>query len=320
MDLKQIVAHNILSDRRGRSELARDARMAEYHRLYPELRRLDRQIGICKADILVKLADERGRTVDRAALYDLERKKRVYIQTQGIPQDYDQRIPFCPLCEDTGSVEGKPCTCFQELLVPSILDASGLELYSGISFSAYREDYFSKPDKMRSIRAVSEAYVTGFPGQNRNILFWGNPGTGKTFMAVCIAREVALKAVSVFFIRISDLLETMNSYRTLMLSFSPDEERLTALKTKRELILHGGFLVIDELGIEARSPNTVADLLQILGTRQQMGLATLITTNLSLTDLQKVYDNRLSSRLLGDYASFHFEGDDIRTSPRYRNR
>ena len=148
MDLKQIVAHNILSDRRGRSELARDARMAEYNRLYPELRRLDRQIGICKADILVKLADECWRTVDRAALYDLERKKRVYIQTQGIPVDYDQRIPFCPLCEDTVSVEGKPCTCFQELLVPSIMDASGLGLYSGISFSTYREDYFSKPDKM----------------------------------------------------------------------------------------------------------------------------------------------------------------------------
>ena len=320
MDAKQIIAHNILSDRRGRSELARDARIAELHRLYPVLRSFDDKIGICKADILVQLASERGQTVNRAPLYALERGRGKFVEEQGIPADYDKLIPYCSVCRDTGVADGKPCSCFQELLVPAILSASGLELYSGISFSTYREEFFSKPDKIRSIRAVSEAYVAGFPGQTRNILFWGNPGTGKTFMAVCIAREVVQKSVSVLFIRISDLLETMNAYRTQMLSFSPDEERLTALKAKRNLILNGGLLIIDELGIEARSPNTVADLLQILGTRQQLGLATLITTNLSLSDLQKVYDNRLSSRLLGDYTSFQFEGDDIRTSPRYRNR
>ena len=320
MDSHQIAAHNILSDRRGRSELARDARVMHFHRLYPELQKLDRQIGICKADILVRLADERGQTVDRAALYELERNRKQYLASQEIPLDYDKLIPFCPECKDTGSVDGGICNCYKELLIPDISEASGLELYSGISFSNFTEKYFSRPDKIRAIRAVGEAYAEGFPGQTRNLLFWGSPGTGKTFMAVCIAREVVLRAVPVLFIRISDLLEEMNAFRTQMLSFSPDEERLTSLKARRELILSGGLLVIDELGIEARSPNTVADLLQILGTRQQKGLATLITTNLSLTDLQKTYDNRLSSRLLGDFVPFHFEGDDIRTSAAYRSR
>lgn len=320
MDTKQIVAHNTLSGRRDRSELDREARIAECHRLYPELQELDRQIGICKADILVRFADARGQTVDRADLYALERSRRQYLQSQGIPLDYDKRIPFCSRCMDSGNVDGGICTCFQELLIPDILEASGLPLYSGISFTNYKDDYYSKPDKMRAIRTSSEAYAEGFPGQKRNILFWGNPGTGKTYMAVCIAREVANRAVSVLFIRIPDLMDTMNAYRTQMLSFSPDEERLAALKAKRELILSGGFLVIDELGIEAKSPNTVADLLQILGTRQQKGLATLITTNLSLAELQKAYDNRLYSRLFGDYKPFMFEGEDIRTSTKYRKR
>lgn len=320
MDTMQIVAQNILSDRRGRSELARDARIQAFYRRYPTLAEIDREIKICKAELLLKLVEEHGRLTDRSPLAALESRKRSYLKEAGIPPDYDKIIPFCKKCGDKGIIEGKPCICLQEILIPSIMNSSGLELYPGISFSHFSDEYFSNPAKIKTIRAVSEAYVRSFPGQTKNILFWGNPGTGKTYMAVCIAREVVSRAVSVLFIRISDLLETLNAYRTQMLSFSPDEARLTELKARRELILNGGLLVIDELGIEAKGPNTIADLLQILGTRRQQGLPTVITTNLSLPDLQKTYDNRLYSRLLGDFDAFHFDGDDIRTSARYRSR
>ena len=320
MDTMQIVAQNILSDRRGRSELARDARIQAFYRRYPTLAEIDREIKICKAELLLKLVEEHGRPTDRSPLAALESQKRSYLEEAGIPPDYDKIIPFCKLCSDKGIIDGKPCICLQEILIPSILNSSGLELYPGISFSHFSDEYFSNPSKIKTIRAVSEAYVRSFPGQTKNILFWGNPGTGKTYMAVCIGREVVNRAVSVLFIRISDLLETLNAYRTQMLSFSPDEARLTELKARRELILNGGLLVIDELGIEAKGPNTIADLLQILGTRRQQGLPTVITTNLSLPDLQKTYDNRLYSRLLGDFDAFHFDGDDIRTSTRYRSR
>lgn len=319
MDTKQIVVMNILSDRRGRSELARDARIAACYKRYPDLEEIDKEIKVCKAELLLELAERRGQPVDRSALAFREEKKLAYLSAMGISPDYDKIIPFCKLCSDTGFVSGKPCSCFQELMVPALVEASGLELYQCVSFSQFSEAFFSNPAQIRSIRAASESYVRGFPGQKRNLFFWGNAGTGKTFMAVCIAKEVVNRAVSVLFIRISDLLDTFNAYRTMMLSFSPDEARLNEIKAKRDLILNGGLLVIDELGIEAKGPNTMADLLQILGTRRQQGLPTVITTNLSLPDLQKTYDNRLYSRLMGDFNAIHFEGDDIRTSSRYRS-
>ena len=320
MDIRQIDAQNTLSDRRGRSELSRDSRIASYYRRYPLLREIDKEIKVCKAELLLQITISGGQPADRTLLLDLEEKKRRYLASEGISPDYEALIPFCHLCGDSGLLDGQLCTCLQELLVHSLFAASGLALYAGISFQQYSEAFFSNPAKIRPIRAISEAYVRSFPGQVRNLLFWGNPGTGKTYMSVCIAREVVNRAVSVLFIRISDLLETLSAYRTQMLSFSPDEERLTELKAKRDLILSGGFLVIDELGIEAKGPNTIPDLLQILGTRRQQNLPTLITTNLSMPDLQKVYDNRLYSRLLGDFDAFHFEGEDIRTSARYRSR
>ena len=319
MDTKQIVVLNILSDRRGRSELAREARIASYYERYPELKEIDKEIKVCKAEMLLELAEKRGLPVDRSVLAELEAGKLAYLKDAGISADYDKIIPYCGLCGDTGYAGGKPCTCFQELMVPALFEASGLDLYQGASFAQFSDAFFKNPAKIRSIRAVAEAYADEFPGQTDNLFFWGNPGTGKTYMAVCIAKKVVERAVSVLFIRISDLIEIFNAYRTMMLSFSPDEARLNGIKAKRDLILNGGLLVIDELGIEARGPNTIADLLQILGTRRQQGLPTIITTNLSLPDLQKTYDNRLYSRLMGDFNAIQFEGDDIRTSARYRS-
>ena len=48
MDSIQIAAQNILSDRRGKSELERDRRVEEFHRKYPRLAELDREIKVAE--------------------------------------------------------------------------------------------------------------------------------------------------------------------------------------------------------------------------------------------------------------------------------
>jgi DNA replication protein DnaC len=112
----------------------------------------------------------------------------------------------------------------------------------------------------------------------------------------------------------------MDEYRTLKRSFSPDAVRDAYISALRDRIFNVDFLVIDELGVEAKGPNNIPDLLQILGTRHQSGKVTLITTNLSLAELEKQYDNRVYSRLIGDFRKFQFEGKDIRTGEKYRKR
>lgn len=316
MDANQTYAYNTLSDRRGRSELARDQRVKAYHARYPQLQKIDQELRIARAELLLAMADDPAKAKDRSVLEAMESKRSLYLKQQGIPQEYDQVIPFCRLCNDTGFRDRKPCICFKELMVPKLLSVSGLESYKDIDFSHYRSELFSNTGRMERIRDISLAFARAIPEQPGNLLFWGNPGTGKTFMAVCIAREAVMRGVPTIIVRVTELLEILSEYRTLMNSFSPDQERLRTLTEKRELILQGDLLVVDEFGVEPRGPNTIPDLLNVFGTRKQRGLSTIITTNLSPTNIQNNYDNRLYSRLFGDFDPFRFEGDDIRTKRR----
>ncbi|MBN1892399.1 MAG: ATP-binding protein [Clostridiales bacterium] len=310
--------YNILSDRRTRSELLQSRRVRELYEKYPELRETDVQIKVCMAKRMLALLESRDDSDLTKQLERLNHKRAMLIKEYNISGDYDRPEPFCTRCGDTGFVDGKECRCLRTLLIPIYRDRSGLERYPRISFSDFSNDYYSDPAKIKPIYEFCRLYISMESKERPNLLFWGNPGTGKTFMAVCVARELLENAEPVLIIRSSELIETMDEYRTLKRSFNPNPARDAIVTAKREQILDVDFLVIDELGVEAKGPYNTADLLHILGERQQNRRATIITTNLSLAELGRHYDNRLHSRLIGDFTIFHFEGEDIRTRDEYR--
>lgn len=309
---------NILSDRRSRSEMLCSRRVRALYEKCPELREKDAQLRICTAERMLALLENRDDS-ESAAESDRLRDEHTALLIQfGIPADYDRPVPFCPECGDEGFVEGKTCRCLKSLLVPTYFQQSGLKRYPGISFSEYSDTFYSDPEKILPIFEFCRMYIALVDKERPNLLFWGNPGTGKTFMAISIARAILEQAEPVLAIRSTELVETMDEYRTLIRSFSPDPQREAEISAKRELILNVDFLIIDELGVEAKGPYNAADLLYILGERQQNGRATVITTNLSLAELGRHYDSRLHSRLIGDFKVFRFEGEDIRTKDEYR--
>jgi len=320
MDGLPVDVYNVLSDRKSRSELIRDRRVLVLYARYPELEDLDRQIRVCSAERILSML-ENGDDRDRAEkLASLKKDRSILIAQNQITPNYEEVIPFCDRCGDEGFVDGKVCGCVRDLLIPQYRAASGLDKYPGVSFENYTDGYFSEPLKMQPIHDFCEFYSSGDFGNRPNLLFWGKSGTGKTFMAICIARKILEQAIPVLVIRTPELMETMDEYRTLKRSFSPDAVRDAYISGLRDRIFNVDFLVIDELGVEAKGPNNIPDLLQILGTRHQSGKVTLITTNLSLAELEKQYDNRVYSRLIGDFRTFQFEGKDIRTGEKYRKR
>ena len=70
---------------------------------------------------------------------------------------------------------------------------------------------------------------------------------------------------------------------------------------------------MDDLGTEFSSQFSTACIYNLLNTRQNKGLSTIISTNLSARDLQERYEDRITSRIVGmDTRILQFVGKDNR--------
>ena len=80
-------------------------------------------------------------------------------------------------------------------------------------------------------------------------------------------------------------------------------------------ILNVDLLIIDDLGTECINNMKFTELFNIINTRllnQNKITKTIISTNLSLKNLYSNYDERIVSRIIGNYDICYFFGDDIR--------
>lgn len=72
------------------------------------------------------------------------------------------------------------------------------------------------------------------------------------------------------------------------------------------------LLIIDDLGTEGKNDMKLVELFNLLNTRLLNSKKTIISTNLSLQSLFETYDERIVSRIVGNYDICYFFGDDIR--------
>ena len=81
-------------------------------------------------------------------------------------------------------------------------------------------------------------------------------------------------------------------------------------------LLDVDLLIIDDLGTECMNSMKFSELFNIINTRllnqKNKPTKTIISTNLNLQNLLKNYDERIVSRLIGNYNICRFFGDDIR--------
>ena len=83
-----------------------------------------------------------------------------------------------------------------------------------------------------------------------------------------------------------------------------------------ENILNVDLLIIDDLGTEALNTMKLTELFTIINSRilnqNNKITKTIISTNLDLKEIFSIYNERIGSRLVGNYNICKFIGDDIR--------
>ena len=81
-------------------------------------------------------------------------------------------------------------------------------------------------------------------------------------------------------------------------------------------ILEADLLIIDDLGTESLNSMKLSELFTIINTRilnfNQKSTKTIISTNLSINDIFRNYEERIGSRIAGHYDILLFFGDDLR--------
>ena len=255
------------------------------------------------------LAGEKlDRSVLKNQLTELSRQKLTLLTEAGFSSDYLDMGYTCPDCKDTGYIGNEKCHCFKQKIVESLYNKSNLKtLTKSANFKLLSDKYYSGEDLRKFQGAVrnSEDFVKNFNSDYQNLFFYGTVGTGKTFLSICIANELLKKGHSVIYFSSLGLFTMLGEYAF-------DYKAKQELHSIYEDLYNCELLIIDDLGTERPTSFVLSEFFSCLNERDLRKKSTIITTNLSLEDLQAIYSDRISSRIISNYKLLKLSGQDIR--------
>lgn len=158
----------------------------------------------------------------------------------------------------------------------------------------------------RYVEHFSEMVQTG-----QGLLFWGNVGTGKTFLAGCIANALLEQKIPVLMTSFPKILNALGG-----LYSSERNEYLASLNRYT-------LLVIDDMGIERGSQYTIETIYTVIDERYKSGKPFIITTNIQLDALknpQDVEHARIYDRIMERCMPVFFGGKNYRSELGQGNR
>ncbi len=159
---------------------------------------------------------------------------------------------------------------------------------------------FQNADRDSSAIKIAEEYVINWEKMKQNhmgYLFWEPVGTGKSFLADCIANALLEQEVTV----------KMTNFNTIL-------NDLFAVEDKTEYIssLNGyELLIIYDLGVERSSEYALENIFSVIDRRYQSRKPSIITTNLPLLQLKqetKIGKKRIYDRILERCISVKIDG------------
>ena len=237
----------------------------------------------------------------------LSDERQAILEKNGLaPPKFD-----CNACKDTGYIDGKICDCIKSRAKAILIDELSKSLpLNSCCFDNFSLKYYSDEDsengnprkRMEGILKLCHDYVRDFsPRSSGNILFMGDAGLGKTHLSLSIVYELLNQGFDVVYGSAYNLFSAMENEHFNLRS---DVSYKAAVECD--------LLVIDDLGGEFVSPYIQSLLYNIVNTRLLASRPTIISTNLSMADIESRYTPRVSSRLISGYITKKFLGNDIR--------
>lgn len=254
---------------------------------------------------------------------ELEQLKENLLRNFGYSSDYMANPFQCKNCSDTGYIKNKNgigvvCECRKAIYAKKLKEIANVP--ENDTFENFNLDFYSEQankeifginvsprEQMDGACKRCLQFVDDFEDKSKNnMVFVGKSGLGKTFLANCIINALTDKGYSCFYVSATDLFKY----------FMPKLYGMDESYDMAEFILNCNLLVIDDLGSEKQTETRYAELLEVLNKREANNkfklCKTIITTNLMPAEIKKNYDERVFSRIYGEYDLLRFAGEDIR--------
>ena len=310
-------AQNILDRRKEKATLEAQSRIDKLCAEIPELNVINRKLAQIGLNISRTFFTSKDPQADinklRIESLALQEEKKNLLKKNGYDENELAIKYTCAACEDTGFINSRRCKCFINLLKE--IERDKIEKIAPIeecTFDTFNTEYYpdtaendgvSARRKAEKIKESCIGYATSFNKSSKNLFFMGGTGLGKTHLSLAIANVVINRGYSVIYGTAQNILGDLQN---------ENFGRIDNLKYRENEILDVDLLILDDLGTEFKSAYTVSCLYNIINTRLSAKLPTIISTNYSIDEIESIYDQRTTSRIIGGYSTLILTGNDIR--------
>ena len=307
-------------------------RQEKVYAAIPALRELEAEIAsnAVKATKLTLTGDETALERLRAENAELSETKEALLMAHGYSKDYLTLQYSCPDCKDTGYItdmtwsdedhvllSNNKCHCFKQAIVNMLYQQSNIQnAIEKENFSTFSYDYFdqnsidettglSPYENIVYVVNACQNFIQNFDEKFENLLFYGNAGSGKTFLSNCIAKELLDSSHTVIYLTAFELFDILEKHK-----FHNDND--FNIEEQFQGIMDCDLLIIDDLGTELTNSFTSSQLYNCINERLLTERSTIISTNLSIDEIKQKYSERVLSRFMGNYSMHKLYGNDIR--------
>jgi len=305
-----------------------DERTLEVYKVCPKIKEVEDEIinlSITNAPLIIQLGNS---ALDqyKTKLNELISRRILLLSDLGYSYDYLDEIFDCPLCKDTGIVNGEQCSCFKKKVIDVFYLQSNLkniltkENFDNFSFEWYSKDSvdcttgLTPFNNMQKVLTICKDFIKNFDSSFNNLLFFGDTGVGKTFLSNCIACELLRSSHSVIYLTAIELFDIFAEHDFSHNKFNNIGETMSTY------IIDCDLLIIDDLGTELSNSFTNSKLFYCVNERILKQKSTIISTNLAIRDLASNYSERIFSRISSSYTMLKLHGSDIRVEKRNSNK
>lgn len=299
---------------------ALDERRDEVYSAIPELKEIDDSVRrLSLSYVRESMNNDSSASDSYQKEIDKLKERRIHLLTsKGYDEKYLEPSYECPDCKDTGYIGNEKCHCLKKRISDIFYKQSGMdkilekENFDNFNLDLYPNDSIdditgmTSRDTMAEILNVAKSFVSDFGDDFTNLLLYGDTGVGKTFLSHCIARELFETGHMVLYLSSIGLFEILEARQF------DKELRYSDKNAMQSFIMDSDLLIIDDLGTELTNGFISSELYHVIEDRLEKKKPTIISTNLSIRELNDRYSERFFSRIMSNYKPLKLIGNDIR--------